>query len=169
MNVVDMKKVKGIDLFGIDETVTKECCRCKKPKRYNEFVKSNRSNSGIGSLCKKCNLEHVTKWKNKQDPKAEKERHGYVSAKWYEELKLRVISHYGGPCYCCGENRLAFLTLDHVDGGGLKHKKDINVVGSRFYKWLENNNYPEEVRLRSACMNCNFATRHNKICPHKAV
>lgn len=146
---------------------TKECSVCKEFKEFEEFTKSNVTKSGLAALCKMCNHLHVIKWKQKQSPDEEKIRHGIISAKWYEELKLRVINHYGGPCYCCGEDRLAFLTLDHIDGGGLKHRKEINVVGSRFYKWLENNNYPEEIRLRSACANCNMATRHNKVCPHR--
>jgi hypothetical protein len=150
-----------------NELGEKECSKCKQYLAVVKFTKNKRNISGLGNFCKKCNILHVKEWKEKQDPRQEKIRHGVVSAKWYEELKLKVINYYGGACYCCGEDRLAFLTLDHIDGGGLKHKKEINIVGSRFYKWLENNNYPKEIKLRSACMNCNFATRFNKICPHK--
>lgn len=145
---------------------TKECSVCKTFKGFEEFTKSKATKSGLDAKCLVCNKEHVIKWKSEQDPKQEKLRRNVVSKKWVEKLKFEVMSHYG-PCYCCGENRLVFLTIDHVDGGGLKHKKELNVVGYRFYVWLRDNNYPEDVKLRSACMNCNFATRFGSICPHK--
>ena len=144
---------------------TKECSVCKEFKGFEEFVKTQNTKSGLAALCKECNYLHVIEWKQKQDPIKEKLRHNAVSKKWVEDLKFEVISHYG-VCYCCGEDRLPFLTIDHINGGGYQHRKEIGMLGYRFYVWLRNNNYPEE--FRTACANCNMAIRYGNICPHKA-
>lgn len=35
-----------------------------------------------------------------------------------QELKREVLKVYGGVCSCCGENRIEFLTIDHVNNDG---------------------------------------------------
>lgn len=140
------------------------CRVCGLLKSLDEFVKNRRMKRGIDTICKLCNLGKTIEWKKIQDPVKEKERHRKVSARWVEDLKFEVLSHYG-VCYCCGESRIEFLTIDHINGDGAVHRKEINMIGYRFYVWLRNNNYPEE--FRTACANCNMATRFNKVCPHK--
>lgn len=142
----------------------KDCSRCKKFKTLNEFVKTKGTKSGYAGICLSCNKDRVNEWVSKQDKHVFGEKRRQISKKWVEELKFEVISVYG-PCYCCDENRIEFLTIDHIDGGGAKHRKEINMVGYRFYSWLKNNNYPKE--FRTACANCNMAIRFGKTCPHK--
>lgn len=63
---------------------------------------------------------------------------------------------YGGDvprCSCCGEMRDRFLQLDHIDGGGNQHRKE--VPATRLYSWLRNRAYPAGFRI--LCANCNFA------------
>jgi hypothetical protein len=79
-----------------------------------------------------------------------------------KEEKALVFNHYGNECSCCGEKHIEFLTLDHIHGGGSKHRKSITL---RFYSWVIKNNYPDG--LRTLCMNCNFATRFGDPCPHQ--
>ena len=44
-------------------------------------------------------------------------------------------------CKNCGENIFELLTIDHINGGGIKHRKSI---GNRnIYVWLRKNNFPE--------------------------
>ena len=78
--------------------------------------------------------------------------------------KLSVIQHYGGKCKCCGEKEPVFLVIDHIDGGGTKHKKLIKAKGGGFYDWLKRNNFPEGFQV--LCQNCNWAKRMG-VCPHK--
>lgn len=81
--------------------------------------------------------------------------------------KLGIFTHYGGNpprCSCCSESNMEFLTIHHINGGGLKHFKEIGGV-SKFYGWLEKNNYPEGFSV--LCMNCNFAIGHFGGCPHQ--
>lgn len=84
-------------------------------------------------------------------------------------LKLEVLIHYGGSpprCACCGETTFEFLTIDHINNDGAKHRKLINRKGFGFYLWLRKNGFPEGFQV--LCMNCNWGRAHNKgICPHK--
>lgn len=85
------------------------------------------------------------------------------------KYKEKVFSHYGKFCACCGENEIDFLTIDHINGDGNKHRKELgNKGGLSFYKWLVENNFPKE--FQTLCMNCNWAKSRlsNKgICPHQ--
>jgi len=78
----------------------------------------------------------------------------------YREL---VFNHYGNKCEYCGESNWEFLTIDHIGGGGSKHRKEIGAQG--FYRWLVKNNYPSG--LRTLCFNCNTSRGWFGYCPHK--
>ena len=78
-------------------------------------------------------------------------------AKWRVELKTEVLTHYGKgrlACVICGESRLACLSIDHIDGGGISHRKELNAYGYRFYNRLKRDHYPEG--YQTLCMNCQF-------------
>jgi hypothetical protein len=80
--------------------------------------------------------------------------------KYNDKLKIEVLTRYGnGECKCvkCGEDRFPCLSIDHINGGGSKHRKSLSkngCSGVRFYKWLKDNNYP--VGFQTLCMNCQF-------------
>lgn len=77
-----------------------------------------------------------------------------------------VLKAYGEKCACCGENEEAFLSIDHVNGGGTAHRKEIRVSsGKTFYRWLINNNFPDG--FQTLCMNCNVAKWKLGVCPHQ--
>ena len=78
--------------------------------------------------------------------------------------KTRIISEYGGRCCCCGDTHFEFLTIDHINGGGLQHRREIG--RGNFYNWLKQNGYPKS-GFRLLCMNCNFAVGHYGACPHQ--
>ena len=86
------------------------------------------------------------------------------------KLRKRVLVRYSGSipkCSCCGETEYRFLTLDHINGEGKKHRDSIkkNGGGIFLYRWLFKQNFPEGFQI--LCMNCNFAkNRHKKqFCP----
>jgi len=83
----------------------------------------------------------------------------------YNELKRKVFDHYGRKCECCGETHKEFLSIDHINGGGTKHRKEI-LKGGNLYSWLVANNFPEGFRV--LCHNCNFAIGHYGYCPHQS-
>ena len=83
---------------------------------------------------------------------------------YYKRQRAKVIEYYGGRCMCCGEKEDKFLAIDHMNGGGRKHYKEI---GQRLYSWLIANKMPEGFQV--LCHNCNMAKGLYGICPHKYI
>jgi hypothetical protein len=83
-------------------------------------------------------------------------------------LKIEVFNHYGGKCTCCGEDRIEFLCLDHVNNDGYKHKRNgRRVGGNALYYSLIKNNFATDFELQILCQNCNAAKAGYGYCPHK--
>lgn len=84
--------------------------------------------------------------------------------------KQECINAYGGMCACCGEMELRFLTIDHKDGKGARHRKRLGFpgrTGHTFYCWLRKRGYPRK-NYQALCFNCNCGRHVNGgICPHK--
>ena len=81
-------------------------------------------------------------------------------------LKLRtmVINAYGGRCACCCETELAFLCIDHLNGGGTQHRFQVG-MGQRFYEYLKREGFPPGYQV--LCYNCNAAKELPGGCPHQ--
>jgi hypothetical protein len=78
--------------------------------------------------------------------------------------RLDLINAYGGKCACCGETESEFLILDHIDGGGNKHRKEIGRTSMG--RWARKHNYPDTLQL--LCANCNLSKElGNEFCIHK--
>jgi hypothetical protein len=81
-------------------------------------------------------------------------------------LRTRVLFAYGGRCpfcACCGETRLAFLTLDHVNGAGRAHRR-LRKGWQGVYRGLVRDSFPGGFQL--LCFNCNIARGLYGSCPH---
>jgi hypothetical protein len=104
---------------------------------------------------------------HRQWNKDNREKRNAITRKWYKKCKEKVFAHYGKQCACCGIAIFEFLSLDHIDGGGCKHRKSLggDGRGSRFYRWIVKNNYPEG--YQTLCYNCNCARGFFGYCPHK--
>ena len=73
-----------------------------------------------------------------------------------------VIEGYGGRCVCCGESEFAFLTLDHVEGGG---RTEVRKIGRRkMLLTILKQGFPEGYQI--LCWNCNAAKHFKGRCPH---
>ena len=81
-----------------------------------------------------------------------------------QRLRLEAIKNYGGKCACCGESEMNFLCIDHIGGGGNKHRKEITTKS--IGEWLYVNKYPKGFQV--LCHNCNMAEGIYGICPHKS-
>lgn len=79
-----------------------------------------------------------------------------------------VLDHYGRKCSCpnCPTTHEEFLTVDHIDGNGAAHRKEIG-RGAHVYSWLVKNNFPEGFRI--LCFNCNCVRNTYGYCPHEMV
>jgi len=124
--------------------LTKTCNKCKKEldATTDNFHKSSNCKYGLATLCKEC-------------------RNANTRRREYN-LKCEVISHYGGKCECCEESNITFLTIDHRNGGGCEHRREI---GYKIYHWLKKQNFPSGYRV--LCCNCNQANWILGYCPHK--
>ncbi len=72
------------------------------------------------------------------------------------EIRAKTFSAYGGKCVCCGMDYLPVLVIDHKNGNGNKHRKEVTSgkAGVNFYRWLIKNNFPQEFQI--LCQNCNW-------------
>lgn len=140
---------------------------------------SNEAKTGC-KLCQSCidqrsktSSEHYQKRKEagtchycKADPLP-----GYKSCEYHLQkqrdhrwaLKADALLAYGGPvCSSCGVDDPEVLNIDHIEGGGRKHRQAENIEGGlAFYQWLKNNDYPEGFRV--LCANCNWKAHRTKL------
>lgn len=75
-----------------------------------------------------------------------------------QEVKREVLSHYGNGnlvCVVCGEKDIRVLCIDHIDGGGNKHREKLRLNGGYpFYRYLKIIGFPEGFQV--LCANCNL-------------
>ena len=87
-------------------------------------------------------------------------------------IRFKVLNHYGGippKCQCCEEKEIKFLSIDHINGGGNKHRKTITKSGKggNMHWWLLKHNFPKGFQV--LCHNCNMAKGFYGNCPHKML
>lgn len=85
-------------------------------------------------------------------------------------VRLLCLQNYSANipfCACCGEKEIKFLSIDHINGGGNKHRKTItkNGKGGNISHWLVKNDFPDGFQV--LCHNCNMAKGFYGQCPHK--
>jgi hypothetical protein len=72
--------------------------------------------------------------------------------------KVTVLTHYGKDgklaCVRCGFDDIRALSIDHINGGGLRHIRSLNC---HIYVWLIRNNFPSG--FQTLCMNCQWVKR----------
>lgn len=123
----------------------------KKRREYNKKPEVQKRIRKQDKEWRENNKEKVRKW-NK-----------VFSKKYRDKNRELVFNHYGRQCACCGEKEIKFLSIDHIDGNGEKHRKKIH---RNINIWLVKNNYPKG--FQTLCFNCNWGRyRNNGVCPHK--
>jgi len=110
-----------------------------------EWFNKHGYSDGFQVLCWNCNwLKHLKPCNSAQ-------------ARCNRKLKQTVLDHYCGEparCVLCGIDDLRILTIDHVDGGGKKHRSSHKLHGGPdFYRWLRDQEFPPGYRV--LCFNCN--------------
>lgn len=161
------------------------CNRCGEWKEKSAFHRVKRSTRGFEYSCRDCiSIIHTRlrqerknqglcvrcgRQKQKSDLLACfscAERARNERKRFDKKVKLEVFNAYGAMvCACCGERRVEFLTIDHIEGCGREHRKTLRFSGSQFYRWLRKNNYPQGFQI--LCYNCNCAKGHSRYCPHE--
>ncbi len=145
--------------------VFKTCIKCGETKNILEFSTrgKDRGPDARRSNCKKCGVKY-----QRNSLESNPERKSKVCKqrkKCHRDWKELIIGVYGGRCACCGEDRIEFLCVDHINVGGNKHRESLGKRGRHIYYWLRDNNYPDGFRV--LCHNCNFSLGAYGYCPHK--
>ena len=91
-----------------------------------------------------------------------REAHNKATKLNARKVRLLAIEKYGSVCACCSEGRVEFLAIDHINGGGNKHRREVGA--KNMFWWLKKNNWPSGFRV--LCHNCNMAIGFYKKCPH---
>jgi len=140
----------------------KPCSRCKQHLPVNAFDITVYSKTGLMSRCKSCRHEAAVI----NNAKYRKQRRKY--RKVYDRMRrIDILNHYSNnepKCICCGEREIDFLALDHIDGGGNKHRREI-LKKCNMSAWIIKNNYPPIFQI--LCHNCNMAKGFYGVCPHQ--
>lgn len=134
----------------------KICPKCDTRKYWKRFSMSKWRIDGLNGWCKNC-MKRISK-KYLKSKAAQSRRHRAA-------LRLEVLQHYSKSkkpfCACCLIAILEFLGIDHIKGGGRKHKR---TVGAHLYTWLKNSRFPKGFRV--LCHNCNQSLGAYGYCPH---
>jgi hypothetical protein len=150
--------------------MTKVCSKCGIEKDIELFYKRKEYKSGYRNDCIACVRKHQDEYYKKYYAiKENREKNQKQHRIHHYEEKDLVFNHYGGyKCACCGIEEKAFLSIDHINGGGNKHRRSIGIKsgsGVHLYHWLVVNEFPEGFRV--LCMNCQFGYRILGLCPHQ--
>lgn len=119
-------------------------------------------------LCRKHYSESPQVRKRENARRRGNPRQAELRKKYNQSRKYDVMHHYSNGtmrCSCCNEEHIEFLTINHINGGGGKHVKQLRKDGTDLYPFLKASNYPEGYNV--LCLNCNFAEGHFEMCPHK--
>jgi hypothetical protein len=146
-------------------SILKRCSICEAQKPLSEFQRDGRRRDGRFPYCAECNSARM-RGRYEADAEGARRRARKNGAPYRQSLRDAVFSHYGSSCACCGESEQAFLTIDHIAGGGSQHRKALGTGGgTRFYCWLRSNGFPQG--YRTLCHNCNAAHGVLGYCPHE--
>lgn len=149
---------------------------------------NNRSEWLIKNPSKK--TAYQRKWLTSERGIAYRERHKEYMKEWrrthkeqfhrnqkraYDKMRYECLAYYskGVPkCSCCGETEILFLHIDHINGDGANHRREMVKEqgyisgGNNLPYWLKKKGYPNGFQV--LCANCNLGKRLNKDCPHKS-
>lgn len=106
--------------------------------------------------------EYRKRWKKAKPGYFEEARR--LSREKRADYKFTVLAMYseGQPiCSCCNENRIEFLTINHLIGKG--HRRD-HLPSTALYRFLIVHDFPSGFNV--LCFNCNCALGHFGFCPH---
>jgi hypothetical protein len=145
---------------------TATCFKCKRtlPLTHEYWHYHRGRPNGFQACCRECQNNGPGAWKNR-----DKAAYALRQRQYHVALRYKVLSQYcqGVPrCACCGEQHIEFLTIDHINGGGHRHRAKIGRNSAAILRWLQRQGYPEGFAV--LCYNCNCAKAYHGRCPHDA-
>ncbi len=101
------------------------CCDCNENKPIKSFPGTKVWKS---PRCRKCERLRI---KSQKPEIWEKRKRNSYRRRRNDRIKMKryILTVYGGRCECCGEEEIGFLTIDHIDGKGAEHRREIGIKG----------------------------------------
>ena len=151
----------------------KVCPQCSINKSDNEFYR--RPRGGLQSYCKSClkicyrGYRREFQRKQRQNPKYKARERIQQLERYRRDRKEMLMAYSRGTmqCACCGESEEDFLTLDHINGGGSKQKRELRGGSTRLMQILKKEKYPTGYQV--LCMNCNLSKGKHGSCIHNTL
>lgn len=165
----ERRKIKYAENSSYRESILKkqkEYNKLESTKLHQKEYDKNKSKEKIKERVSKYYMENKEKVVIRVS-KYNKENRVAVNKRVKEnriELRKFIIDKYGGKCNCCGESTFEFLSFDHKNGGGSKHRKELGRGSSVLLRWIVNNDFPDSIRI--LCHNCNQSMGCYGYCPH---
>ncbi len=157
----------------------KKCPRCKLELPIGAYYTRKETGKPY-TPCKACIIKWQLKYyadhkeyvleRTSKYQKRNRTRCNMLGRRYNKRHRMLALQHYSGgkvECACCGEETLEFLALDHINGGGGKHRQKLGQGGAVFTRWLRTNKYPAGYQV--LCHNCNAAKGYYGICPHNTA
>lgn len=109
------------------------------------WLKRNSFPEGFRILCQNCQFITI--------------RRTDIDANKYYSLRREIYAAYssdanGISCVKCGFDNIKALSLDHINGGGRRERRQTGLYGKALWLHLKKNGYPDGYRV--LCMNCNW-------------
>lgn len=131
----------------------KICSKCNQVKDLDLFSRAARGSFGRSAWCKECAAKYQRTYRPhwiSRDP-LNRAKANENSRRSMRKARDLVIDTYGGKCSCCGESRRNFLSLEHINGGGTKHRR---AVRKQLWPSIIREGFPKD-KYSILCFNCN--------------
>jgi hypothetical protein len=152
-------------------TTAYRCVLCSGRNRATQYAKDPKKSAKSVKKWRKKNPERAQQIQRDYIANHPEKYRGYLDTRIEKRAanRLLVLTHYsdGKPrCACpgCVEETIEFLSIDHIGGGGTRHRVHLKRSGSEFYAWLIEHKFPPGYRV--LCHNCNHSYGSYGYCPH---
>lgn len=137
--------------------------RCSLCNTYQDlekhFYKDKTRKYGRAGICKTCTSTKRNKHRYQAKVRGDNRESRKRSSKKYRDLVLKVL---GAVCICCGDDFAEYLEIDHINGGGKKHREQLKGSQGVYRELLRD---PRSADVQILCANCHrYKTRNNKLC-----
>lgn len=134
----------------INNTMKKRCTICKEAKSTIAFSNDRRKKSGKREECKECRNKRQRAYHGQPEIIARARQYRY-------QIRKQCLQQYGNKCILCGNPNLEFLEIDHINGGGGKHRKECGNTTKMYRSIFVKGYRPDKYRL--LCKICNQLSR----------
>ena len=123
--------------------------RAKNPEKIRQMARARYAK----------NKEEMHEW-NRNYRKQHPLTVAKIKYRYYDKRKMQCFQHYSPELKCqkCGFDDIRALSIDHIDGNGRAHRKQIGGVSINI--WLVTHGYPPGYQV--LCMNCQFIKKHER-------